>query len=275
MKDFKNKVVLVTGASSGIGEAIALAFAREGSRLVLTARDRARLDAVAQRCRDAGAEVAVHPAEVTDEVQVQALAEAVHERHPAVDVLINNAGVVMAGLAWEVPVADWRRLHEVNVMGVVQGIRAFVPRMIARRQGGHVVNMASVAGLAAAGGMSTYAATKFAVVGISQSLRAELQPFGIGVSAVCPGYVQTPIEQKVHLVGAMDSQRVRAAIHKDFGRGVKPEDVARRALAGIRGNEAVITVGREAVMASATRRWAPWLLDRFLADTSPTRRGAA
>jgi NADP-dependent 3-hydroxy acid dehydrogenase YdfG len=193
MNDFRGKLVLVTGASSGIGEALALAFAAEGARLVLTARDMQRLEAVRARCAALGAEVRTHAAELTDEAQVQALAEAVHARDAALDVLVNNAGVVMGGFAWEVEPADWRRLHEINVMGVVHGIRAFVPRMIARGQGGHVVNMASVSGFAGARGMSTYSASKFAVVGLTESLRAELHRHRIGVSAVCPGFVKTPI----------------------------------------------------------------------------------
>src|SRR5262249_28273387 len=151
---FNNKLVLVTGASSGIGEALAVAFAQAGARLVLTARDAQRLEQVRARCAALGAEATAYAAELTDEAQVQQLADAVHARDAAIDVLVNNAGVVMGGLAWEVEAADWRRLHEVNVMGVVHGIRAFVPRMIARKAGGHVVNMASVSGMVGARGMA-------------------------------------------------------------------------------------------------------------------------
>ncbi|MGH8541649.1 MAG: SDR family NAD(P)-dependent oxidoreductase, partial [Stenotrophobium sp.] len=162
MNTIKGKVALVTGASSGIGEAIALALAREGATVILTARDQARLDEVRRNCELAGAQTWTYAAEITDEAQVQALADAVHARHPALDILVNNAGVVMGGFTWEVEPTDWRRLHEINVMGVVHGIRAFVPNMIARGQGGHVVNMASVSGLVGARGMGTYSASKFA-----------------------------------------------------------------------------------------------------------------
>jgi len=264
MNDFRGKLVLVTGASSGIGEALALAFAAEGARLVLTARDMQRLEAVRARCAALGAEVRTHAAELTDEAQVQALAEAVHARDAALDVLVNNAGVVMGGFAWEVEPADWRRLHEINVMGVVHGIRAFVPRMIARGQGGHVVNMASVSGFAGARGMSTYSASKFAVVGLTESLRAELHRHRIGVSAVCPGFVKTPIQSKVRLVGELDSPRSRERVSRDFGRGLLPEAVARRTLRAIRRNEALASIGREAVMARTLKRWAPGLLERVL-----------
>ena len=265
MKDLRNKLVLVTGASSGIGEALALAFAAEGARLVLTGRDTQRLEAVRERCAALGAEARSHAAELTDEAQVQALAEAVHARDAALDVLVNNAGVVMGGFTWEVEPADWRRLHEINVMGVVHGIRAFVPRMIARAQGGHVVNMASVSGFAGAPGMGTYSASKFAVVGLSESLRVELHRHRIGVSAVCPGFVKTPIQSKVKLVGGLDSPRSRERVNRDFERtSLLPEAVARRTLTAIRRNEALASIGREAVMARTLKRWAPSLLERVL-----------
>jgi NAD(P)-dependent dehydrogenase (short-subunit alcohol dehydrogenase family) len=268
MKDFRNKLVLVTGASSGIGEALALAFAAEGARLLLTARDTQRLEAVRARCAALGAQVRSHAAELTDEAQVQALADEVHAQDAALDVLVNNAGVVMGGFTWDVEPADWRRLHEINVMGVVHGIRAFVPRMIARAKkgegGGHVVNMASVSGFAGVRGMGTYSASKFAVVGLSESLRAELHRHGIGVSVICPGYVKTPIQSKVKLVGELASPRSRERIDRDFARGLAPEAVAQRTLSAIRRNEGLVSIGREAVMARTLKRWAPGILERAL-----------
>ena len=263
MKDFRNKLVLITGGNSGIGEALALAFAREGARLILTARDEAKLEAVRRRCVALGADTEIHPADVTDEVAVQKLAVQLQARHASLDILVNNAGVVMAGLLAEVEPADWRRLHELNVMGVVHMCRAFLPAMIARRQG-HVVMMASAAGLAGQRGMSTYTATKFALVGLSESLRAELHRSGIGVSAICPGYVQTPIEQKTKLVGSLDNERVRANIAVQFRRGIQPEQVAVRTLRAIRRNEALATVGREATVAKWLKRFAPGVLERVL-----------
>ena len=263
MDSLKGKVALVTGASSGIGEAIAVALAQAGATLVLTARDEARLAAVRQRC---GAGAWSFKADVADEAQVTALAAAVHARHPAVDILVNNAGVVMSGLLVDVEPADWKRLHDINVMGVVHGCRAFVPKMIERGQGGHVVNMASVAGIVGAYGMSTYCASKFAVVGLSESLRAELRRHGIGVSAVCPGYVDTPIAGKVKVVGKMDNERTRAAIDQEFKQNsVTPDVVAAKTLAAIRGNRALVTVGRDANLARWMKRISPTLLERALA----------
>ena len=265
MQSFKNKVALVTGASSGIGEAIAVALAREGATVILTARDKAKLEDVRQQCIKAGGDAWVHAAEVSDEKQMEALADAVHAKHPALDILINNAGVVMGGFTWEVESADWHRLHDINVMGVVHGIRAFVPKMIARRQGGHIVNMASVSGLVGTRGMGTYSASKFAVIGLSESLRMELHRNKIGVSVVCPGYVKTPIQSKVKMVGTLDTPQGRERVEREFSKTtLMPEAVADRTLRAIRRNEFIASIGREAVMVRLLKRWAPSLLERAL-----------
>lgn len=263
MKDFRNRCVLITGGNSGIGEALARAFASEGARLILTARDTQRLQVVAEGCRALGAQVETCAADLTDEAQVQALARYVHERHEALDVLVNNAGVVMGGLVTEVEPADWRRLHEINVMGVVHGCRAFLPRMIAGQRGGHVVNMASASGFIGTPGMSTYCASKFALVGLSESLRAELKRSRIGVSVICPSYVKTPIAGKVKLVGALDNERSRARIEREFAHNsVTAEEVATRTLRAIRSNQFMVPVGRQARMGWLLKRWTPGLLDR-------------
>lgn len=265
MEHFRNKLALITGASSGIGEAIAVALAQQGAQLILSGRDLPRLQQVEQRCAALGAKVQVLAAEVSDEAQMQQLADSIHAQHAALDLLINNAGVVMGGLCWQVEPSDWRRLHEINVMGVVHGIRAFVPKMIARGQGGHIVNMASVSGYVGAPGMSTYSASKFAVMGISESLRFELARHRIGVSAICPGFVKTPIQSKVKLVGDLDTPGGRARVDRDFSRTtLTAEQVAQRTLKAIRRNEAVASIGREAVMAQLLKRWAPSLLARAL-----------
>ena len=264
MQTVHGKVAVVTGASSGIGEAIAVRLAQAGAIVVLTGRDAARLEAAQQRC--SGGKAWSFKADVTDEAQVKALADAVHARHGAIDILVNNAGVVMSGLLVDVEPADWHRLYEINVMGVVHGCRAFLPRMIERGQGGHVINMASAAGIAGISGMSTYAATKFAVAGLTESLRAELRRHRIGVSLICPSYVDTPIAGKVKVVGKMDNERTRAAITKQFKQNsVTPQAVAERTLKAILKNPALVTVGRDATLARWMKRISPSLLERALA----------
>jgi NADP-dependent 3-hydroxy acid dehydrogenase YdfG len=263
MDPVEGKVAVVTGGSSGIGEAIAVRLARAGAIVVLTGRDEARLAAATRKAGDGAWSFA---ADVTDEAQVRALAEAVHARHGPADILVNNAGVVMSGLLVDVETPDWRRLLDINVMGVVHGCRAFLPRMIERGQGGHVVNMASAAGIVGLSGMSTYTATKFAVAGLTESLRAELKRHRIGVSLVCPSYVKTPIASKVKIVGRLDNERTRAAIDRQFRRNaVTAELVAERALSAIRRNQALVTVGRDAALARWMKRISPALLEKVLA----------
>lgn len=267
MKNFKNKVALVTGASSGIGEAIAIALASAGATVILTARDLDKLEAVRLKCLAAGGKALVYAAEVSDEAQMQMLADKIHAQFPALDILVNNAGVVMGGFAWEVETTDWKRLLDINVMGVVYGIRAFVPKMIERGQGGHVVNMGSVSGLFGAPGMGTYSASKFAVVGLSESLRLELHRHKIGVSVVCPGFVDTPIQTKVKMVGSLNSEKARARVARDFEKtSLKPEAVAQRTLRAILNNEGVAPIGKEALLVSTLKRWAPVVLERFMRD---------
>lgn len=263
MHSVQGKVAVVTGASSGIGAAIAAHLAQAGAIVVVTGRDAARLEAVRQHC---GGMAWSHAADVTDEAQVAELARAVHARHGAADILVNNAGVVMSGLLVDVEDADWRRLFELNVLGVVHGCRAFLPRMIEMGRGGHVVNMASAAGLVGTFGMSTYSATKFALAGLTESLRFEMKRHGIGVSLVCPSYVDTPIAAKVKVVGALDNPRTRAGIDREFKQNsVKPELVAERTLQAILENKALVTVGRDAALARWLKRISPALLERALA----------
>ena len=264
MKNLKDKVAVVTGASSGIGEAIAVRLAAEGAIVILAGRDEGRLDAATKKCP--GGRAWSFRCDVTDERQVTEFARAVHQRHGAIDLLVNNAGVVMSGLLVDVESSDWRRLFDVNVMGVVLGCRAFLPRMIERGTGGHVVNMASAAGIVGPYGMSTYAATKFAVAGLTESLRFEMKRHRIGVSLICPSYVDTPLAEKVKVVGALDNPRTRAGIEREFKRNsVKPDLVAARTIAAIRGNRAVTTVGRDATLARVMKRLSPTLLEKALA----------
>lgn len=265
MNSFRNRVALVTGASSGIGEAIAVALAQKGATVILTARDEARLAAVQQRCEDAGGQAWSVRAEVTDDAQMQALADAVHARHEALDILVNNAGVVMAGLMAEVELSDWQRLMDINVLGVVRACRLFLPNMISRGKGGHVLNVASAAGLIGQPGMSTYCATKHAVVGLSHSLRYELARSRIGVTALCPGYVRTPLAHKVKLVGKLNTangqQRVAATFEKY---NLSAETVAQVAVNAMRKNQAIAVVGNDARLGNVARRYFPSLLDRVL-----------
>jgi len=198
MKPLKDRLVLITGAASGIGYECARSFAERGARLVISdinaeslEKARAELAAGGTRCHAIACDVA-------SEASVNALAAVVEKDAGAVDVLVNNAGVAFLGSFEQTPLAQWRRILDINVLGVVHCVDAFLPAM--RRAGGKrkIVNIASLAGFAPAPNMSAYAASKHAVVGLSEVLALELHDTDISVLIVCPGIINTPI---VHVSG--------------------------------------------------------------------------
>lgn len=189
-------VAVVTGGGSGIGRGIALALATRGARVVVADVDAARLNVAVDELRTAtGAEVVGVLTDVTDQASVDALAQYTVDTFGAVHVVCNNAGTATVGSSWEAPLSDWTSVMSVNLMGVVHGIRSFVPRMLDAKVQGHVVNTSSMAGLIPVPLNAAYTASKHAVVGISRTLEAELISLGapIGVSVVCPGSVTTAI----------------------------------------------------------------------------------
>src|SRR5215468_130228 len=187
------KSVLVTGAGSGIGKATALACVRRGGRLSICDVDESGLEATAAEIRALGGSVSARRVDVADREAMRAFADAVHAEVEAVDLLINNAGVAIGGGFLHTSLDDWSWITSINIMGVVHGCHYFVPAMVGRGRGGHVVNVASAAGYLASAVLAAYATTKFGVVGLSEALRDELVPYGIGVTAVCPGLVNTAI----------------------------------------------------------------------------------
>jgi short-subunit dehydrogenase len=182
----KNSVVLVTGASSGIGEATALAFARKGARLALCARRLERLQAVAKRCRDAGSpRVTTKRVDISKRVEARGFVAAALRDFDRVDILINNAGRGWAGPLVEMPEEKARALVDTNILGVVWTSQAAVPAMIAAHAG-VIINVSSIAGLRATPYSALYSATKHAVTGLSHALRGELSGTGVKVCAVYP-----------------------------------------------------------------------------------------
>jgi NAD(P)-dependent dehydrogenase (short-subunit alcohol dehydrogenase family) len=193
MDPFKDRIAVVTGGASGIGAALARAFAARGARLALLDVDAAGLEGAAKELRESGAEVLAVTTDVSNRDSVFAAAETVFAHYGAVHIVCNNAGIVTAGEMVKSPHQDWEYTMGVNFWGVVHGVEAFVPRLIEQGQGGHVVNTASMAGLVGMQWLGIYCASKFAVVGLSESLRRELAPHEIGVSVLCPMIVATNI----------------------------------------------------------------------------------
>jgi len=193
VKALDGRVAVVTGAASGIGKAMAARFLDAGMRVVLADVEAAALDAAAREL-GAGPGLIAVPTDVTRADAVDALAERTLDAYGAVHVVCNNAGVFTGGLCWETPLPDWRWVFGVNVMGVVHGLRSFVPLLLAQEEG-HVVNTASMAGVTATPLTGVYNASKHAVVSISETLHLELRGQGarVGVSCVCPEAVRTGI----------------------------------------------------------------------------------
>jgi NAD(P)-dependent dehydrogenase (short-subunit alcohol dehydrogenase family) len=195
---FEGKVAVITGAGSGFGREFAKQGAALGMKLVLADLDTARLSATVDAVRAQGSEAIGVTADVSDGAQVEALAQAALDAFGGVHLLFNNAGVGAGGFVWENSANDWQWVFGVNVMGVANGLRAFVPIMLRQNEPAHIVNTASVAGLLAAPAMGVYNASKHAVVALTETLHHDLRLAGanlIGVSLLCPAFVPTGIAE--------------------------------------------------------------------------------
>ena len=239
MEKFAGRVAVITGGASGIGLGIARAAAAAGMRVALLDIEETALDE-AKRALAAGGALFTVRADVSDPASLAAAAEHVLARFGRIDVICNNAGVLAQGPLADSTGRDWEWLVGVNLLGVVHGMRVFVPHLRAHGEGGHVVNTASVAGLSALPGLGIYTVTKHAVVALSEVLREELAPEGIGVSVLCPGGVRTRIHEagrnRPAVLGGPDAAHAAPAeaIVQD---GMDPVAVGERVLRAIRDNE--------------------------------------
>lgn len=191
--EFENKVAFVTGAASGIGLGIAKAFAANGMKVMMADIEEEPLMKAVSDLKAANGVVEGIVCDVRDLEAVQAAAKATVDAFGKVHVVVNNAGVGGGGETGDIPMDTWRWVVDVNLMGVVHGCETFVPLIKEHGEGGYIVNTASMAGIIGVPGMGPYNATKFAVVGYSESMKAELEPQGIGVAVLCPGWVNTQI----------------------------------------------------------------------------------
>jgi NAD(P)-dependent dehydrogenase (short-subunit alcohol dehydrogenase family) len=270
---FSGRLVLVTGAASGIGRASALAFAEAGARVVAVDRDAEGAARTAEAARLSGAPDAwAETVDVSDAEAMEKLAARTADLYGVPDVVVNNAGIGLAGAFLDTTPEDWKQVLDVNLWGVIHGCRLFGKLMVERGQGGHIVNTASAAAFQPSRVLPAYSTSKAAVLMLSECLRAELAPHGIGVSAICPGLVNTPITRTARFAGAdeEEQERRRARSARLYGlRNYPPEKVARAILRAVRRDSAVVPVTPEARGARLLARLSPKVL-RALARIDPS-----
>ena len=237
MEDLNGKVAFVTGGASGIGFALAEAFANEGSKIVLADIEAEALKAAEGKLLASGAEVIGVQCDVASHASVASAADRAVEAFGKVHILCNNAGVAPSGALDETTVEDWQWCLGVNLMGVVHGVQVLVPKIKAQGEGGHVINTASIAGLLALPTLGIYTATKYAVVGISETLRGELGPAGIGVSVLCPSFVKTRLHEghrnRPKGLGA-GPEKPDAFMTQMLAAATEPSVIAQRVVRGIK-----------------------------------------
>ena len=245
MRELAGKTAFVTGGASGIGLALGAAFAQAGMKVMLADIETDALAEAVKSLHDFGPNVRGVACDVADPVSVERAAKASYQAFGNVHVVCNNAGVAAAGGIDIISLDNWRWVLDVNLMGVLHGVRTFLPHIRAHGEGGHIVNTASMAGMNSGLGFSPYVASKFAVVGMSEGLATRLKPFGIGVTVLCPGFVRTRIGEsgrnRPERYGATQTPDpaspaglLLAQIAERLQSGLNPSDVAARVLAAIR-----------------------------------------
>jgi NAD(P)-dependent dehydrogenase (short-subunit alcohol dehydrogenase family) len=263
---FDGKTALITGAGSGIGRATAAAFAHAGADLVLCDVDEVGLEGTAAPLRGLGRRLFTRRVDVAKRDEMAAFAVEVERERGAVDVLVNNAGVGLAARLLETTLEDWEWILSINLWGVIHGCHFFAPAM-ARRGCGHIVNVASVAGLVASEPLGAYSTTKFAVVGFSEALRDELAPQGVGVTTICPGVIDTSIARTTRARGSYDEEGERARMVSLFAkRGYGPDKVAAAILDSTTHNRGLKPVSPEAWALYVGKRVAPGVMRQLFAQ---------
>jgi NAD(P)-dependent dehydrogenase (short-subunit alcohol dehydrogenase family) len=249
------KVAVVTGGGSGIGRATALLLAHHGAVVHVADLNAESAGKVVREIGAGGGTATAHALDVSDPDAVEAFAEKIFAAEGHVDVLHNNAGIGFGGTIESTTIEDWQRVIGVNLLGVAYGIQAFVPRMLRQGRPASVVNTASQAGLTPSPKMAPYCASKYGVVGLTESLNAELSKRGLHFSAICPGIIDTPIIATGIMRGDVAEKQGKLTEFYDK-RGVSPDEVAQAVLRAIEKHTLIVPVPRRQVTA-------PYLLHRI------------
>ena len=251
MREFAGKTAFVTGGAAGIGLALGRAFAQSGMKVMLADIETDALQAAVKSLQEISPDIGGTICDVADAASFERAAQASFDAFGRVHVVCNNAGVAAGGGIDHISLDNWRWVIDVNLMGVLHGIKSFLPHIRAHGEGGHIVNTASMAGMQGGLGFSPYGESKFAVVSMSEGLSLQLKPHGIGVSVLCPSYVRTRIGasgrnrperygQSQPLDPASPSAAMVAEIARNIDAGLEPDAVAARVLAAIRDDELYI-----------------------------------
>jgi short-subunit dehydrogenase len=264
MRELKGKVAVVTGAGHGIGRETALALAHQGCPLAICDVNEAALEGVRHELEQLGATVTAHVVDVSDKTQMASFVSEVIAAHGEVQILINNAGVTVYASFEEHSIEDLEWILGVNLWGVIYGCKLFLPHLKAAGEG-HIVNLSSVFGIIAPPLQTSYVASKFAVRGFSESLRAELADQNVGVTSVHPGAIKTNIIQNARLVTDTHKE-LRDSTQRLFDRlGTTPDVVAARIVQAIEHNSPRVLITKEARVADALKRLMPATTDGIVA----------
>jgi short-subunit dehydrogenase len=263
-KCYSGKTVWITGASSGIGEAIAYEFARNGAKLILSSRGRDDLERVSKACKDLGSESYVYTIDLSESSQIEKIAEDILKNHQQVDILVNNGGISQRSLVLETPVDIDRKIMEIDFFGGVVLTKKVLPRMI-ERQSGHIVVISSITGLFGFPQRSAYSAAKHAINGFYEALWAELHQQGINVSIICPGRIRTNIS-----INALTGSGLPYGT-MDHGQnsGLSPEECAKRIMKAVKRKKVIVYVGRKEIIMVYIKRYFPWLFYKLVSKVKP------
>lgn len=260
-----NPRAVVTGGAGGLGRALCLALARRGGKIVIADRDLPGAEQTARDVVAAGGQAEATSTDVSRLEDIEKLATVAEARFGGTDLLVNNAGVAAAGPIGAVPMKDWEWIFGINLWGVIYGCHVFAPRFKAQKSG-HILNVASAAGLLCAPEMAPYNVTKAGVVALSETLAGELAPDGIGVTVLCPTFFKTNVVASSRTVGNMDTMRSLATKWSERSK-IQADDVARIALQSCDRNELYVLPMAEGRWAWRVKRLAPQVYSKLVSRT--------